>query len=344
MITIPSCHLLAMERSNTMFKRIIVPLDGSERAEHAVPVAARIARACGASMVFVRATTMPTEYYRYVSSPAIPPDVKQEAIERELDEIEQYLRAIATTDKLAGIHIDTKVLVGPAASEILFAAESFQADLLVMCRHGYTGFKRWALGSVAQKVTRHSSVPVLVLHEEGGTLTNLHPGGMRPVRVLLALDGSSLAEATLVPAAQLSVALSAPAQGALHLAQVLPLSPVEDVAQSESATRAREMAIAETEAYLKSVEHRLREGDLAHLDLLVTSSVAVRTDPADTLIRMAENGEYMEDLAGFNGCDVIAIATHGRGGLQRWVVGSVTERLLGATKLPLLIVRPPTIR
>ncbi len=327
-----------------MFKRIIVPLDGSARAERAIPVAARIARASGASLVFVRATTIPIEYHRYVSSPAIPPDVKQEAIERELDEMKQYLRTAATTDKLVGIHIDTKVLVGPAASEILFAAESFQADLLVMCRHGYTGFKRWALGSVAQKVARHSPVPMLILHDEGGALTNLHPGGIRPVRVLVALDGSSLAEATLVPAAQLSVALSTPAQGALHLARVLPFPPIEEVAQSESAAKAREMALAETKAYLKSVEHCLREGDLAHLDLLVTSSVAVRTDPADTLIRMAENGEYMDDLTGCNGCDVIAIATHGRGGLQRWIVGSVTERLLGATKLPLLIVRPPASR
>jgi nucleotide-binding universal stress UspA family protein len=326
-----------------MFKRIIVPLDGSARAEHAIPVAARIARASDASLVFVRATTIPIEYRRYVVSPAILPDVKQEAIEGELDEVEHYLRTAATSDQLVGIHIDTKVLVGPAAPEILSAAESFQADLLVMCSHGYTGFKRWALGSVAQKVARHSPVPVLVLHEEGGALTNLHPGGIRPVRVLVALDGSSLAEATLVPAARLSVVLSAPAQGALHLARVLPFPPVEDVTRSESVTKTREMAIAETKAYLKSVEQCLREGDLAHLDLLVTSSVAVRTDPADTLIGMAENGEYMDDLAGFNGCDVIAMATHGRGGLQRWVLGSVTERVLGATKLPLLIVRPPAI-
>ena len=55
---------------------------------------------------------------------------------------------------------------------------------------------------------------------------------------------------------------------------------------------------------------------------------------------MAENGDYLEETGEFNGCDIIALATHGRSGLERCVVGSVTERMLGATKLPLLIVRP----
>lgn len=58
------------------------------------------------------------------------------------------------------------------------------------------------------------------------------------------------------------------------------------------------------------------------------------------LIGVAENGEYMQDTAGFDGCDVIALTTHGRGGLERWVKGSVTERVLNATKLPLLVVCP----
>ena len=55
---------------------------------------------------------------------------------------------------------------------------------------------------------------------------------------------------------------------------------------------------------------------------------------------MAENGEDAEGAGAFGRCDIIAIATDGRGGLQRWVLGSITERVLGATKLPILIVRP----
>ena len=73
---------------------------------------------------------------------------------------------------------------------------------------------------------------------------------------------------------------------------------------------------------------------------LPDSVVVVNTDVADVLIGVAENGEYMQDAARFDGCDVIALATHGRGGIKRWMMGSVTERVLGATRLPLLIVRP----
>jgi nucleotide-binding universal stress UspA family protein len=73
---------------------------------------------------------------------------------------------------------------------------------------------------------------------------------------------------------------------------------------------------------------------------LPDSDVVVNTDVADVLIGVTENGEYMQDTAGFDGCDVIALATHGRGGLERWVKGSVTERVPNATKLPLLVVYP----
>lgn len=226
------------------------------------------------------------------------------------------------------------------AQNILSVAHSQQVDLIIMCSHGETGFKRWALGSVAQQVARHCPVPVLVLHERGGAPTHLLPDGTRPVRVLVALDGSSLAEAALAPAASLSTALSAPAQGTLHLAWVLPLPELEDDSQKEMLLAARKQAESNVRAYLDTIKQRLREGDLANLHLQVTSSVAVHADGAEALIGMAETGEYREDAGAFNGCDMIAMATHGRSGVERWVMGSVTERVLGATKLPLLIVRP----
>lgn len=320
-----------------MFKRIIVPLDGSARAEHAIPVAARIARASGASIVLVRVVTAPMNYRRPLG---VPPDVAREAIDAELNEVKRYLEGIARSGTLAGILIKTKALAGPDAPTLLAAAESLHADLIVMCSHGYTGFKRWILGSVAQKIARHSPVPVLILHAEGGVPTNIHPEGIRPVRVLVALDGSSLAETTLVPAAHLSKALSAPAQGMLHLARVLPWPPMEDTRQNEMATAARAWAESDAKAYLERVEQRLREGELAGLGLSISTSVVVHEDVADTLMRMAERGEYMDDIEGFDGFDIIALATHGRSGLQHWAVGSVTERLLGATRQPILVVRP----
>lgn len=170
-------------------------------------------------------------------------------------------------------------------------------------------------------------------------------------RILVLLDGSTRAERALSSAAQvarasggsaahLSAALSAPAQGALHLARVLRLPAHYEYGQMDSVARARQQATSDANAYLPTVEQRLRQGDLAHLNVLVSLSVVVNTDVAQTLISMAEIGEDREDVEGFGGCDVIALATHGRDGLQRLVMGSVTERILLGTKLPLLIVLP----
>ena len=92
--------------------------------------------------------------------------------------------------------------------------------------------------------------------------------------------------------------------------------------------------------YLSSITDQLRDSPLADLNLSITWSVAVAQDVAHTIIRTAENGVDAEGAGAFGRCDLIAIATHGRGGLQRWILGSITERVLGATKLPILIVRP----
>lgn len=332
-----------------MFKHILVPLDGSKRAESALPVAAHLARTTGGSIVLLRVVPFPSDYYsRFIGvSPLAAPyyypvDIHplddQDTDRGEIVAAKGYLGMVAR-DMLAGITTETEVVSGNAATSILCAATSLATDLIVLCSHGYSGLMRWSLGSVAQKVARQSSVPVLVLREGAGVPTNLHPEGMRPVRVMVALDGSTLSETALAPAAQLSAALSAPARGELHLVQVIRLPESIGDGQSEAESKMRKLAIAAAQAYLKMAEEQLHKGDLATLDLHVTSSVRASMDVANALIFMAELGVGMEVEQGFSGCDVIAMATHGRGGPERWVMGSMTERVLDATKLPLLIVR-----
>ena len=92
--------------------------------------------------------------------------------------------------------------------------------------------------------------------------------------------------------------------------------------------------------YLRAVKDQLCAGPAAALQLSVTCSVVVHEDIAEALIRFAEQGEEVADVEGFGGCDLIAMATHGRGGWQRLVKGSITQRVLGASRLPLFIVRP----
>jgi nucleotide-binding universal stress UspA family protein len=327
------------ERSNTMFKRILVPLDGSTCAERAIPVAARIARASGGAVVLVRAVNVAIGFWPSLAGEAA---VVQSVLDADQAVADEYLAGIKQAPELADITTETRIVFGPVASAILAVAASAQADLMVLCSHGYTGMTRWALGSVAEKVARSAQVPVLVLREAGPVPSGPHPDVTRPLRALVALDGSVLAKAVLEPAACLIAALAAPAQGALHLVRVVkPVIPDREGKDPEE----QEHFLSKAKRYLSSTLEQMRAGlvapALANLKLSVTWSVAIETDVAEGIVRVAENGEDAEGAGVFGRCDVIAMATHGRGGIQRWAMGSITERVLSATKLPLLIVRPP---
>jgi nucleotide-binding universal stress UspA family protein len=322
-----------------MFKRILVPLDGSPRAESALAVAARVARASDATIVLLQVVSIPAMYTPYIYGPdmAQSPMYAQELLDIEQLNAEKYLAEIAKSDTLAGIKVEKTVIPGTAGMIILDTASEEHIDLIVMSSHGETGFKRWALGSVAQHVSRHSSVPVLVLREDGTAPTSAFPDRLRPLRsiiALVALDGSKMAEATLEPAAYLVAALAAPSQGTLLLSTVVNWRPARNKFENE------EHMLDEARRYLIGIAERLQGGELAKLNLAIEWSTEESKDVADALIKAAERGTSTESSHEFTGCDLIAIATHGRGGMQRLVMGSVTERVLGATKLPMLIVRP----
>jgi len=331
-----------------MFKRIIVPLDGSSRAERAIPVAARIARASKGSIILLQVVTIPLE----IGSQVIPlSGYSSTTLDNDINTAMNYLAAIARRDELDGISLKMKVLTGAAAQKIQDVVEEEQADLVVMCSHGATGIKRFMLGSVAQKVARHSTVPVLVLRQDGTLPVSSYPDPLRPIRAVMAvvaLDGSALAEAALMPAASLVIALAAPARGSLQLTRIvkLPIKVSESAEQGEHAYReslelsAKDQAIREAKTYLGNLVDHLRNGPLKDADITLTWSVAIGKDVAETLINAAETGEDVEGTGVFGGCDLLVLATHGRGGLERWVLGSVTEHILGSTRLPMLIVRP----
>jgi nucleotide-binding universal stress UspA family protein len=284
---------------------------------------------------------LPFTYSSYLGSATYA----DEAIEADLSAVETYLKTIAHSEPLLGIKTITKAIFGSAAPEILSTANLYNADLIVMTSHGNTNMKRWMLVSVAQKIARYSAVPVLVLHEKGPLPVGPHLDA-HPLRALVPLDGSTLAKAAIEPAAQLLTAIAAPGDGSLHLMRVVkPATTAELRAASDhgSIESLQENKLHGAKSYLKSITNQLRDSSMANLNLPIIWSVAVAQDVAHSIIQIAENGEDAEDAEGagtFGRCDLIAIATHGRGGLQRWVMGSITERVLGATKLPILVVRP----
>ena len=324
-------------RSNIMFQRIIVPLDGSMGAERAIPVAARLARVSGGSIVFVRAVLPPVDLGKYARQHTVV--WEREAYETHRAQAASYLAGVMLThaNDLAGINTDLEVASGLAAPTICSAARLEHADLIVMCSHGETGLKRWMFGSVAQETASHSPVPVLVLQERGAALPL--PRAARPLRVLVALDGSPLSESALPPAVELLAALAAPELGTLHLLRVvdLPGTGGKWRSQAHVSPKMREQARQEAETYLRAVAHRLQAETTASLTLAVTTSVAISTDVAGTQFKLAEHTGRPEQMVG---CDLIVLATERHGALRRLVSGSVPEQVLGSTQLPLLVVRP----
>jgi len=320
-----------------MFERIFVPLDGTEHAERALPVATRIARATGGTLMFVSVVFPLVEYATYTVSQTV--DLHPTAHEAMRERASAYLDDVLLRyeAELAGLKTEKLITSGSASPSIFEEADLRHADLIVLCSRGETGLKRWLFGSVAQQAVRHSPVPILVLNEHGDFPPFAHQQQL--LRVLVPLDGSSLAETALEPTIRLIAILAGSTQTALHLLEVIDIpfpygkmrvhSEVDQMMQQEETQKAQN--------YLHDVTTRL----LAHLpvefNLMVTSAVVASKDIAKTILVEAEPTEEELQKEPY---DLIAIATHGRGGLQRLLMGSVTEQLLGATKLPLLVVRP----
>ncbi len=321
-----------------MFKRILVPLDGSLRAERVLTVVARLARAVDGTVILLRVVGIPSVYNSFMYGPYVaqPPMIAQETMDAEQTKAEAYIEVARQSTQLAEVNVETKVVMGATSVTIQDIASEEHIDLIAMCSHGDTGFRRWALGSVALRVSRTSQVPVLVLRKGGGVPDSAYPEPLRPLRsiiALVALDGSGFAEAAITPSATLVAALAAPAQGTLLLTRVVPLSELGTTAAT------KELALNEAKIYLRKVTQQY--ADVAEkLRISLQSAVATGKEVAETLIRSAEQGDEVEGKRLTGPCDVIAITTHGRGGLQRLAMGSVTERMLGATKLPLLVVHP----
>lgn len=313
-----------------MFTRILVPLDGSTRAEQALPIAARIARASGARILLVRAVVVPVTYGVTMEGESLHWRLAQD----ETEEAQTYLNTMAQSEQLKGLPVEGIVKVGVAANVILDAVAERGVDLVVLTSHGRTGFTRWVLGSVAQHVAHHSTAPVLVLRRHGEAEAEAE--GEDFSHVLVPLDGSPLAESALEAARSLALALSAPGQARIHL--VLVIAPYESVPSNMPEALIMEGA----QSYLERVGQRLasesEEGQLA-----VTWSVVANLDIAQGILSVAEAAQGTEGTPPFGRSGVIAMATHGYGGVERWALGSIAERVLHASKHPMLIVRPPEV-
>jgi nucleotide-binding universal stress UspA family protein len=144
-----------------MYKKMLVPLDGSELAECVLPHVTTIAAGCGIGKVMLLRVVEPVP-------PETPPATDFEEIQKaSVKEAEKYLAKTKTKLAKKGLNIETKVLLGKAAENITEFAERNKVNIIALATHGRSGLSRWIFGSVADKLVRSSSVPVLLVKPEG---------------------------------------------------------------------------------------------------------------------------------------------------------------------------------
>jgi nucleotide-binding universal stress UspA family protein len=209
------------------------------------------------------------------------------------------------------------------------------------------------LGSVAGAVVRDAHAPVLVRRDSAAPMVLRLDNG-QAFSALVPLDGSPLAEAALAPAVQLVAAMSHSSShasgGSVHLLRVVEPSLHHTTEQSLTARRehaerrrALRRELREAREYLDATATLLRERCADALGVSVSWSIGRGHEVAEAILRAAQAAH---DATGSRtphspyGPDVIAMGTHGRGGLKRWLMGGITESVLHNTTVPMLIVRP----
>jgi len=221
-----------------------------------------------------------------------------------------YLAQVAQQPVLSGIQTIISRLEGPVAETLAAHAQAIHADLIVMTTHGWSGFEHFWLGSVAESLLRLTHTPLWLMRPGDSAARAAQP--LR--RILVPLDGSARAEHILQPVQRLALIDDA----RLTLVRVL----VRRQRDSDEASAEQKQEI---EAYLKEVAARLEAQG-------VTIDIAVGTadQPARALLNLSRELQ----------ADAIALATRGHSGWQRLIMGSVADKIVRASPVPVLVVRP----
>jgi len=295
-----------------MFKRLIIPLDGSRLSEAVLPTAAYLARKLGASVTLV-----------HVIERNAPAQIHGEPHLSKPTEAEAYLEAVRrrmfSADIPVEIHVHT-VAIADVAKSIVEHAREFGSDLVMMCTHGQGGLRKLLFGGIAEQVAA-SKVPVLLVHPEEGGVAPVPTG--KPF--MIPLDGTEIREHALPAAAELAKCCGA----SLRLLMVVPtLSTL-----SGASTTSRILLPATTQEMLELAMEDARKYLESLMARLVEQGVEVSAE-----IRRGDAAELIAKEAGVRGIDLIVMGTAALKGMDAFWSGSVAPKVSNRTHLPLLLI------
>ena len=306
-----------------MFRSILVPLDGSQFSEAALPIAESIARRSGATLDIVRShepfgLECPADCWMPHYDPT-------EGAANLLQEQEYLDSTVHTLQETSSISVKSALVSGEIVSGVLRRARAIAADLIVMATHGRGPVGRFVLGSVADQLLRHAEIPILLVRSGDDSQASAAP---EFDHILVPLDGSRLAERALTPAVRIGRLTSA--RFTLVRAVKRAYHPFGNSGTNggnlirDNGSKRR---IVDAARYLERIAARLR------LESPRVDKVVLEGEPAGAILHEA----FAQNV------DLIAIATHGRSGLGRLLLGSVADKVIRGTTAPVLAYRPMSL-
>ena len=292
-----------------MFKKILVPLDGSDAAEAILPFAQEVAATCGAELLLVTVVQQVGVWDATLTL---------QVMEKEDHVAGEYLaEQIAKT----GGKAKSSVLQGDAAEAILSAADNEKADLIAISTHGRSGLRRFLFGSVATKLLEAAKVPVLFLRPKEG----VDKGAPGPVvkKILVPLDGSDVAMSVMPTVEQFAKTMGASLVLFHAVAPLLAYPGFEAAAVTALNTATDELQAQAKEVLGRTAAEVKTRG-------VEATAVVVLDTAVDGILSVGDELKV----------DLIAIGTHGRGGMRRMVLGSVADGVVRrSADIPCLVIR-----
>jgi len=298
-----------------MYKTIMVPTDCSGFDREAIRVGLRLAERTNAVLHLVRVRTN----NEFIGT-GLTPDGIQIPLVGELDASLAELTAVATECRNAGhAEVVASLEEGPVPDALAGYTSRNDISLVVISSHSRGGFSRFSLGSVTDSLIRHTSIPVLVVKPPA---SYLNPQVREKFRsIVVPLDGSLLAE-RILPAV---VALATLEDAEVTLLNVQRLNGPNPIGKLHQPIGWADANFAATQAYLRVVAERLRRAGVT-----ATCEIVIGDDSAGEIAAYAARER----------ADLIAIATHGRGGLSRMLRGSVADSVTRSAKTSIFALHP----
>jgi nucleotide-binding universal stress UspA family protein len=305
-----------------MYSKLLVPLDGSRFSEAILPYA----------LTFAKTLHVPVDLLHVIEPERVEVESARVArsnrmVEAELREInERYLTGVARSFGQT-VTVRAAVQMGNPPEVIVDRGAAEEGVLIAMSTHGRSGFRRWYLGSVTEKVLHASKDPLLIVRGKEQGASVVEEASLKTI--LVPLDGSPLAERVLPHVAAVARELKLKVV-LMRVYSLAALTYTEDSIEEGSP-----IDVAALTDTLNSEVQRYLEVKAAELKDEGVQNISREMFVGDAAGKIVDLAHQVPD-------SLVAMCTHGRSGIKRWVLGNITDRVVRHCGSPVLVVRSST--